>query len=122
MGACGSTKKSAEDDVASQPPVGRVAPDLKQSPRTQPPASQNGWRWQSPRTQPGPPKGQAEGIGALLGHEVIIKGLQDRPDLEGEAGSVIMWDEYEGLYTVELTRFRNRKIFARDREMVSTGQ
>jgi hypothetical protein len=56
--------------------------------------------------------------GSLLGHDIVIRSLSFRPDLEGERGSVIMWDEYEGLYTVELDRYR-RRVFAEAKHLKS---
>ena len=60
---------------------------------------------------------QMQDDGSLLSCDVVIRGLRDRPDLEGERGSVIMWDEYEGFYTVSLERFTGRKILAKGYEM-----
>ena len=54
--------------------------------------------------------------GSLLGQDVIIRNLLFRPDLEGERGSVIMWDEYEAQYTVQLDRFR-KCVFAKGRHL-----
>ena len=111
--ACGSQISNSSQDVTDAPTESRQAPTYgtsqargnsnRSSPSNR--GSRSGTAAEMPTLQPPLPDGQPDD-GSLLGHDVIIRELSFRPDLEGERGSVILWDEYESQYTVELQRHR----------------